>query len=162
MPVPELDPRTTALVLIDLQRGITAFPAEPHAAADVIATAARLAARFRAAAAPVVLVRVATSADGGDRLHAPVDEAQPARQLPADFSEIVPELGPEEGDVVVTKRQWGAFYGTDLDLQLRRRGDPACGDLGGLRPASHPQRPQARRRKRRGCGRCGAGCRSRR
>ncbi len=23
---------------------------------------------------------------------------------------------------VVTKRQWGAFYGTDLDLQLRRRG----------------------------------------
>jgi len=26
------------------------------------------------------------------------------------------------GDIVVTKRQWGAFYGTDLDLQLRRRG----------------------------------------
>ena len=25
-------------------------------------------------------------------------------------------------DVVVTKHQWGAFYGTDLDLQLRRRG----------------------------------------
>ena len=41
---------------------------------------------------------------------------------PPDFAEIVPELGPEEGDIVVTKRQWGAFYGTDLDLQLRRRG----------------------------------------
>ena len=26
------------------------------------------------------------------------------------------------GDLVITKRQWGAFYGTDLDLQLRRRG----------------------------------------
>jgi nicotinamidase-related amidase len=23
---------------------------------------------------------------------------------------------------VITKRQWGAFYGTDLELQLRRRG----------------------------------------
>ena len=23
---------------------------------------------------------------------------------------------------MITKRQWGAFYGTDLDLQLRRRG----------------------------------------
>lgn len=122
MSVTELDPRKTALVLIDLQRGITAFPAEPHAAADVIARAARLADCFRTAGAPVVLVRVATSPDGGDRLSAPVDEAQPARQLPPDFSEIVPELGPKEGDVVVTKRQWGAFYGTDLDLQLRRRG----------------------------------------
>ena len=72
-PVHDLDPRTTALVLIDLQRGITALPAEPHVAADVIATAARLAANFRAVAAPVILVRVATSADGGDRLSAPVD-----------------------------------------------------------------------------------------
>ena len=25
-------------------------------------------------------------------------------------------------DIEVTKRQWGAFYGTDLELQLRRRG----------------------------------------
>ncbi len=29
---------------------------------------------------------------------------------------------PHAADVMVTKRQWGAFYGTDLDLQLRRRG----------------------------------------
>lgn len=34
----------------------------------------------------------------------------------------MPELGPREGDIVVTKEQWGAFYGTDLDLRLRRRG----------------------------------------
>ena len=122
MPVTELDPLTTALVLIDLQRGITAFPAEPHATPEVIASATRLADAFRAAGAPVVLVRVATNPDGGDRLHAPVDEAPPPRQMPADFAEIVPDLGPRDGDIVVTKRQWGAFYGTDLDLQLRRRG----------------------------------------
>jgi nicotinamidase-related amidase len=41
---------------------------------------------------------------------------------PAGWDEIVPELGPREGDLVITKRQWGAFYGTALDLQLRRRG----------------------------------------
>ena len=34
----------------------------------------------------------------------------------------MPEAGFQPGDVLVTKRQWGAFYGTDLDLQLRRRG----------------------------------------
>ena len=125
MSITHLDPKTTALVLIDLQRGITAFPAEPHTADAVIANAARLADAFRGAGAPVVLVRVARSADGGDRLRARVDE--PPRiprtpHVPADFAEIVAELGPKDGDIVVTQRQWGAFYGTDLDLQLRRRG----------------------------------------
>jgi nicotinamidase-related amidase len=42
--------------------------------------------------------------------------------LPADFGELVPELGAAAGDIRITKHQWGAFYGTELDLQLRRRG----------------------------------------
>ena len=36
--------------------------------------------------------------------------------------DLIPELDRQPSDVVVFKRQWGAFYGTDLDLQLRRRG----------------------------------------
>src|SRR5271163_2410393 len=40
----------------------------------------------------------------------------------ADWADIVPELDPQASDVRVTKMQWGAFYGTALDLQLRRRG----------------------------------------
>jgi Isochorismatase family len=117
--VTQLDPSKTALVLIDLQRGIIAFPAEPRATAEVIANAVRLADSFRAAGAAVVLVHVAIGPDGGDRLRAQVDEPRPMRQRPTDFAEIVAELGPKEGDIVVTKRQWGAFYGTGLDLQLR-------------------------------------------
>jgi nicotinamidase-related amidase len=42
--------------------------------------------------------------------------------MAADWADIVPELGPKAGDIIVTKRQWGAFYGTDLELHLRRRG----------------------------------------
>jgi nicotinamidase-related amidase len=38
-----------------------------------------------------------------------------------DWSELADGLA-EASDLKVTKRQWGAFYGTDLDLQLRRRG----------------------------------------
>jgi nicotinamidase-related amidase len=121
MPISRLEPSTTALVLIDLQRGITNFSAEPHACAEVIAAATRLADAFRGAHAPVVLVHVALRVDGGDRLQLPVDEPAPVRMPAPDFAEIVPELGPAESDLVVTKRQWGAFYGTDLDLQLRRR-----------------------------------------
>ncbi len=43
-------------------------------------------------------------------------------ELPPDWSELIPEVDQQPGDVVILKRQWGAFYGTDLDLQLRRRG----------------------------------------
>jgi nicotinamidase-related amidase len=118
-----LDPKTTALVLIDLQRGITSRSTEPHAANDVIARAAKLAEAFRNAHATVVLVNVTYSADDGDRLKPPVDQQPPvAFPLPADWAELVPELNAQPGDLRITKRQWGAFYGTELDLQLRRRG----------------------------------------
>ena len=117
-----LDPRTTALVLIDLQKGIAGRQTAPHAAADVIARAGRLADRFRERKSPVVLVRVTYSPDGADRLSQPVDAAPWSGTAPPDFSELVPSLGPRDGDLVVTKRNWGAFYGTDLDLHLRRRG----------------------------------------
>lgn len=116
-----LDPAQTALVLIDLQKGIVGMTVAPHSAADVVGRAARLAARFRELGSPVVLVRVAFSRDGADMLRPPVD-APPASVRPHNWSALVPELGVQPGDLIVTKRQWGAFYGTDLDLQLRRRG----------------------------------------
>jgi len=115
---------STALVLIDLQRGIMGRDTGPRPTAMVLANAVRLADRFRQLAAMVVLVRVSFSADGKDVLAAPVDSPFTVRpgQMPANWAEISPELGPREGDLVITKHQWGAFYGTELDLQLRRRG----------------------------------------
>jgi len=47
---------------------------------------------------------------------------RPGQVVPPDAADLLPEIGPREGDLVITKRQWGAFYGTDLELQLRRRG----------------------------------------
>ncbi len=117
-----LDIRSTALVLIDLQRGIVQRQTAPHTAADVVARAVRLADRFRKTGGPVVLVRVMFSADDRDRLMQKTDAPPPVTgPLPPDYGDIVPELGPKAGDIVITKRQWGAFYGTELDLQLRRR-----------------------------------------
>lgn len=119
----KLDPRRTALVLIDLQKGILPFGLAPHPATSVVANAARLAARFRALGAPVVIVRVGWSADFGDALRQPVDQAPPAPpKLPDDWWDIPAELGHQPGDILITKRQWNAFYGTELELQLRRRG----------------------------------------
>ena len=109
-------------MVIDLQRGIVARSVAPHASRDVVERSARLADAVRAAGGRVVLVRGAFAADEADRLRPPVDAAMPPGAPPSGWSDLVPELGPREGDLIVTKRQWGAFYGTDLDLQLRRRG----------------------------------------
>ena len=91
-------------------------------AGTVVANAAKLAKAFRKNRMPVYLVRVTPSADGKDGLQ-PVTDAktQMTSARTSDWAEIVPELGPEPTDFVITKRQWGAFYGTELDLQLRRR-----------------------------------------
>lgn len=126
-----LDPRTTALVLIDLQRGILATSVAPHSAADVLRQASRLTAAFRAAAAPVALVRVSFSQSGaGAVLNQLRDAAVTASSEPG-WDELAPELGRAEGDILITKHQWGAFYGTALDLHLRRRGVRAI-VLGGI------------------------------
>jgi nicotinamidase-related amidase len=118
-----LIPSRTALVVIDLQRGIVAAPTAPRQARDVVGHAAALAVALRAAGGTVVLVHVTPSANGRDALHPQTDTpARGSGTLPGDWADIVPELGPESGDLVITKRQWGAFYGTELDLQLRRRG----------------------------------------
>ncbi len=117
-----LDPKRLALVVIDLQKGIVSVPAQPHSAASVVANAARLADACRSRGAYVVLVHVGPSPDGKDALR-PITDPQPPRPPPSPgWDEFVPEIGPKPGDHVVRKRQWGAFYGTDLDLQLRRRG----------------------------------------
>jgi nicotinamidase-related amidase len=111
---------TNALVLIDLQQGVTSLPLA-HPAAEVLTNAARLARAFRDRDLPVVRVRVAFSPDGGDVLKAPIDSPPPAVGAGPDFATLNPEIGDGPTDIHITKRQWDAFHGTELDLQLRRR-----------------------------------------
>jgi nicotinamidase-related amidase len=116
-----LDPRTTALVLIDLQHGIVSRPLAPHSGEQVVANGARVAAAMRAKGATIVYVRVLLN----ELLNLPADaptRAPNAPPAPAEASELVPQAGMQPGDLLVSKRQWGAFHGTDLEQQLRRRG----------------------------------------
>lgn len=116
------DPATTAFVLIDLQQGIVGMDLSPRTGSEVVAKARDLAARFREARAPVVLVHVGWRTRD-EQPSAAVDEPLPwpACGLPAEWMGFVDGLR-ETGDIVVLKHHWGAFTGTDLDLQLRRRG----------------------------------------
>jgi nicotinamidase-related amidase len=115
-------PATTALVLIDLQHSNVERTLAPYPASQVVANGARLADRLRAAGGTVVHVRVLVNELLRLPADKPVGRAPSAPPAPPAASELVADVPKHDADVFVTKRQWGAFHGTDLDLQLRRRG----------------------------------------
>ncbi|MEU7133291.1 hydrolase [Streptomyces sp. NPDC046261] len=121
MPVLDLSPKA-ALVVLDVQQGILGLPLQPHPADRVVDNSARLARAFRAAGLPVVLVNVAHGPDGGAALRPRADVPHNPPVLHPRYSALAPELAAHPGDLLITKRQWGAFTGTELDLQMRRRG----------------------------------------
>jgi drug/metabolite transporter (DMT)-like permease len=83
---------------------LVALPTGP-----VVANAARLAAAFRSESLPVVLVRVAFSTDEADRLRLRVANARPIVPLPPDYAQLEAALDRQPKDIIVIKRQWGAF-----------------------------------------------------
>lgn len=109
--------KKTALVIIDLQKGIVKLPGGN----EVVEKAIQLVKQFREKDGFISFVNV-DYIDGKDALKPLTDSNPSPIQRPDDWAELVPELGVGEKDYIVTKRQWGAFFGTDLDLQLRRRG----------------------------------------
>jgi nicotinamidase-related amidase len=113
MGITKLDPQT-ALIIIDLQKGIVGMPTV-HPTADVVKRASELAAAFRRHGLPVVLVNVDAAAPG---------RAEQSRNFVRadDWADLVPELNQQPNDITVTKKTWGAFSSTDLDARLKKLG----------------------------------------
>jgi nicotinamidase-related amidase len=114
MPVTTLDPKT-ALVVIDLQKGIVGLPTV-HPTSEVVNHARELADSFRRHGLPVVLVNV----DGGAPGRA--EQTRSTRDFPAGWTDLVPELNQQPTDHTVTKRTWGAFTNTGLEQHLKDLG----------------------------------------
>ena len=114
MPLTQLD-STAALIVIDLQKGVTGFTVE-LGSADVVSRSAELAKAFRERGLPVVLVNVVGRAPGR------VDQGFGNRAFPPDWADLVPELDAQPSDVLISKERVGAFLGTDLDAKLKERG----------------------------------------
>lgn len=113
MALSQLD-RNTALIVIDLQKGVVDLPSiDPIAA--VIERTQELLEAFRNRNLPVVLVNVAGAVGGRTE--------QPRRhyELPDDWTALIPELGVQASDLLMTKHSWGAFTNTALRQELERR-----------------------------------------
>ena len=115
-----LHPPTTALIAIDLQKALLGFSTAPYPVEQVVNTNRQLAETLRARGGLIVWVRVHLN----QFLQIPVDQPSPFadKQFPDELSEIAPSAGFQDGDLLVTKRHWGAFAGTPLEQELRSRG----------------------------------------
>ena len=115
MPLTTLDPNT-ALIVIDLQKGIVAGNFI-HPIGKVIDRTRALIEVFRAKNLPVVLVNVmgrpAGRTEQGPRSNLTFSDG---------WTDLLPQLDQQPSDIVVTKRSWGAFATTDLEHQLKARG----------------------------------------
>lgn len=121
-----LDPRRCAVLVIDMARDFV----EPG---GTIAEAGGAAYRERAAAVVPPLRRLLAAARrAGATVVYATDSHEPGdpelRKWPPHamrgtrWAEIVPELSPESGDVVLGKRTYSPFHGTELEAILRERG----------------------------------------
>lgn len=107
-----------ALIVIDLQKGLTSAPTV-HPFDQVVQRAASLAGAFRHHKLPVVLVNVTGAAPGRTE----AGRARPAGHTPPpDWADLVEELGTQPGDHLITKLRWGAFHDTSLDADLQGLG----------------------------------------
>ena len=114
MAISTLDP-TTALIVVDLQKGIAGLPTA-HPMKDVVGNNVALLDAFRGRKLPVVLVNVDARAPGRS------ERAFSTAGMPAGWADLIPELRQQADDHTVTKKSWGAFTNTGLEQYLRGRG----------------------------------------
>jgi nicotinamidase-related amidase len=120
-----IDPRRTALLLMDYQSGILSRLGD---AADLLERAAQAIAVVRGRGGQIGYVRVAFEDADYEAIPAHshfaplLAAAGPAMHADSPATAVHARIAPEPGDIVVRKTRVGAFSTTDLDDQLRSRG----------------------------------------
>ncbi|MBL3562857.1 isochorismatase family protein [Rhodovulum sulfidophilum] len=116
------DPDRAALLIHDMQRYFCApYPRDAAPLPGVIANIAALARAARASGMPVFY-----TAQEGDQLRADrglqADLWGPGMSRRPDHQDILSELAPAKGDIVLVKHRYSAFQRSNLDSLMRARG----------------------------------------
>jgi nicotinamidase-related amidase len=124
-----IDPRASALLVLDIQKIILDGSAGPPTAAEkdaFLSRNARLIAAARGAGMRVIYVRNGfrrgyPEVSGRNKSFASIRQSD---RFPddGDGSKIHPAVAPQAEDVVITKHRVSAFFGTELDMILRANG----------------------------------------
>lgn len=115
----------TALIMIDLQKGIlNQANLEPYSKEEILDKNNQLLEKLKNTQALIVFVHVKNY--GPEVLKPLTDSGNGVFDLIAeDYSDFVPPVAYDsevKNKIHIKKHNWGAFYGTDLEVQLRRRG----------------------------------------
>ena len=125
--VERIEPRKTALIVVDMQNDFLEFPSLVNRAAQVILPNLRRAIDFcHQNEIRVVYTTHVHGHDGSDLgLFAISSPKIASGAILADGSpgaEIHPAIAPLAGDIIIKKHRYSAFYGTDLEIVLRGLG----------------------------------------
>ncbi len=107
-----------ALIIIDLLNDFVTGSLACDRAEHIIPNIKKLSEAFRAAGEPVIYSNDA---------HLPEIDAEfkvwgPHAVEGTEGAQVIPELKPEEGDIIVPKRRYSGFTATDLHLRLQELG----------------------------------------
>lgn len=123
-----IDPRKTAVIVVDMQNDFVApgAPMQSKQALAAVPVLARTLAACRERGMRIVYTAHAHRRDGCDMglyddLYPPIAERRALVDGTAGV-EIYPDLAPAAGDHVIKKNRYSAFFATDLDLVLREWG----------------------------------------
>jgi nicotinamidase-related amidase len=112
--------KNTALVLIDLQKGVVKMDVV-HPIKDVLEKSALLVGAFHKANLPVVAVNVIPSPSNLRNENPVAKNVASAAAAMEGFADIVDDIKTLPTDIFVTKRTWNAFYNTSLHDELKKR-----------------------------------------
>jgi len=108
----------SALIVVDLQNGAKSNPFV-HPIADVAGRAAALAAAYRAAGLPVVLMTYVGGASGRSDMARNRAASGAVTPAPAEgWDQLLDVLDEQPSDHAIARSTWGSFYGTDLQDHL--------------------------------------------
>lgn len=122
-----IDAKRAALLVIDMQRGFVEEGAvmEVPGGRAIIPNIRRLIAACRAASIPVVYTRFIWSPGVPNLIGELHDQHKPPLSCCLEghpSAEVVQDLAPRDGDLVIDKHGYDAFFGTPLDGALRSAG----------------------------------------
>jgi nicotinamidase-related amidase len=116
----------TAVIAVDFQKEcIEADGAWPiYNKAELLANASLALNACRAAGLPIIYTQHWLDPRGVDALrYEPLHNGRPTHSVAGDpMAELNEELAPHAADIVIRKQRWSGFYGTNLELVLRRMG----------------------------------------
>ncbi len=115
MPITALD-QNSALIVVDLQKGIVGIPAA-HPVEQIVANSRALLDAFRGHGLPVVLVNVVGAPSGRTD-----EQNRSLGQLPDGWADLIDELDQRPEDHLISKRSRGAFTNTGLHEKLTELG----------------------------------------